>query len=288
MNVTYEQMMDLVKFGMSKASINGEFVTFKYTKKVFYDNLWDRFKAHECRGITFHAPSKQIVLRPPCKSFNYKENGTWAKKPLSEMVRVYRKVNGFMASAFIFNGQLVVGTTGTTNSSHAQLARSVIAASPEAMDKIEHNSERMKTSLFEITHPSDPHIVEEEYGAHYLGGRLNFSPNGSTLFEPSLNTFVREMTLQEAIDLAHNCRKEGFMVYDMYGDYCKLKTPYYIGKKKLMRCGRGAWIGIMAGVHSLDPRWDTTIEHIKIAFGDSFADIDEFKRREIIEEMGLF
>jgi hypothetical protein len=93
------------------------------------------------------------------------------------------------------------------------------------------------TCLFEIVHRSDPHIVEETEGAHYLGWRSktngNFYPDHRL---PHLNT------LQDVLDAAKTDKGEGFMVYALNADgrvdgssSCKVKSDYYVGKKILMR-----------------------------------------------------
>jgi len=60
----------------------------------------------------------------------------------------------------------------------------------------------------------------------------NFHPMGESI----------RCTLSQALEIAKYDRGEGFMLYPMlpnglydYNNCCKLKTPYYIGKKKLMR-----------------------------------------------------
>jgi hypothetical protein len=97
------------------------------------------------------------------------------------------------------------------------------------------------TCLFEVVVPQDPHIVQEREGLHFLGVREkdtgDFYPMGMGTDSP-----IR-CTLEQALEIAKNDRGEGFMMYPMlpdglaydFNNCCKLKTDYYIGKKKLMR-----------------------------------------------------
>jgi hypothetical protein len=70
-------------------------------------------------------------------------------------------------------------------------------------------------------------------GLHLLG----FRDKVSGTFSP--HNLIGVMTLAEAIALAETDRGEGFMIYRVdcaeKTAPCKLKTPYYVGKKKLMR-----------------------------------------------------
>lgn len=226
---TYQDQLELVSKGLATVKINNALSTFKYHRKVMYDNLWSTdTRLLECRGITFNNQTGELVQLPFRKSFNYLENLHWADVPLNTVVKVFKKYNGFMAACTAYNGDLLVSTTGTTTSSYAELAKTEIQ---KAFDgKFLYND---CTYLFEIIHESDPHIIQEEYGVEALGYRNKttgaFKPAGAAL----------GMTLGQALELCKEDRGEGFMVYtedDAEGlNPCKMKTPYYIGKKKLMR-----------------------------------------------------
>lgn len=233
MILTIEQQREFVKMGLAKENVNGKFSTFKYAKKVMFDYLWDKHpNLKYCRGHTYDNETGKIVLIAPTKSFNYLENGTWKDVPLDTTVTLYKKYNGFMATAAIHEptGEILVGTTGSTKSSYAAWAREYIAewCKTQHVRQMDYGT----TALFEICHPEDPHIVYEESGAHLLGltDQLgNFHPAGQVIYA----------TLEEAIGLAKasSNKIEGYMMYDMEGNVCKLKTDYYVYLKKLMRMG---------------------------------------------------
>jgi hypothetical protein len=235
--LTYDQQQLLVQQGLAKASIDEEnrLVTFKYAKRVMFDYLWNDFpELLNCRGHVYCMDTKKLVTAAPTKTFNYLENNNWKDVPLDTQVMMYKKLNGFLCNVSVYKGKLIVSTTGTTTSDYAKLAREVVMKKNPILDNPELLPENFTWS-FEICHPSDPHIVHEKTGAHYIGYRPNDS-NDSKFF-PTGEYVIR--TLQEALEYVETDKGEGYMLY--LNDYrcCKLKTPYYVGKKKLMRMNKG-------------------------------------------------
>lgn len=230
--LSFDQQMNLVNRGLAIMKNDGKFTTFKYHRRAMYEYLWfNEYDLHECRGHVYDSATKELVQAAPRKSFNYKENDLWwAATDLDTQVEVYKKVNGYMACATLHNGELVVSTTGSTTSEYAQWAKGLIVKDYALYDMI---IDKDATVLFEVVVPQDPHIVEERMGLHLLGIR----EKASGKFHPSGRAGL--MTLAEAIALAETDRGEGFMVYRAdcaeKTAPCKLKTPYYVGKKKLMR-----------------------------------------------------
>lgn len=230
--LSYDQQMILVNRGLAVMKNDGKFTTFKYHRRAMYEYLWfNEYDLMECRGHVYDSNTKELVQAAPRKSFNYKEHGVWwAAAGLDTQVEVYKKINGYMACATLHNGELLVSTTGSTTSEYAQWARDLIIKDYGLYDII---IDKDTSVLFEVVVPQDPHIVEERYGLHLLGMREK--ANGH--FHP--HNPVGTMTLQEAIAMADEDRGEGFMVYRVDDKTklapCKLKTPYYVGKKKLMR-----------------------------------------------------
>lgn len=209
MILTYEQQLDLVARKLATVSINGKFSTFKYAKKVMYNYLWnDHPEVKECRGHTYDNTNGNLVLLPPAKTFNYLENDTWKDKSLDTQVFLYKKYNGFMASASIYQGEFVVGTTGSTKSDYAVLARKHIL---EKYPTIIRSRSEGVTWLFEICDESDPHIVDEDIGCHHLGWR-NYTGNYPDTFTPE--GYSIKTTLGEALELAKTDKGEGWMMYN--------------------------------------------------------------------------
>lgn len=230
--LSYDQQRNLVDRGLAVMKNDGKYTTFKYHRKAMYDYLWFVVTdLMECRGHVYDSDTKEIVQAAPRKSFNYRENDIWwAATPLDTKVEVYKKINGYMACATIHKGELVVSTTGSTTSEYAKWARELILMA-YALDDIVINADT--STLFEVVVPQDPHIVTERMGLHLLGYR----EKDSGTFHP--HNLIGVMTLAEAIAMAETNRGEGFMVYRADCEEkltpCKLKTPYYVGKKKLMR-----------------------------------------------------
>lgn len=227
--LSFDRQMALVNRGLATNKNDGVYTTFKYAKKAMYDYLWHEIPdLLECRGHVYENATQNLVQAAPKKSFNYLEKGWWAEKPMSTRVEMYRKINGYMACASYNGADLVVSTTGTTTSDYAKNARRLIENDPIIMDMITD----YYTLLLEVVVPEDPHIVDEYPGLYVLGKRHketgDYVPNGSRTI----------CSLEDALRLANEDKGEGFMVYLAGSDYsscCKIKTPYYSGKKKLMR-----------------------------------------------------
>jgi hypothetical protein len=234
MLLTYDQQMNLVNRGLATLKNDGKYTTFKYHRRAMYDYLWhDVPELLECRGHVYYNSTKELIQAAARKSFNYLERGYWSSMPLDTPVEMYKKVNGYMACATLHNDALIVSTTGTTTSEYAQWAKELLFRDYKLYDLV---IEPDVTTLFEVVVPQDPHIVQEREGLHLLGVREK--ANGK--FHP-MGESVR-CTLEQARQIADNDSGEGFMMYPMlpdglydYNNCCKLKTPYYIGKKKLMR-----------------------------------------------------
>jgi len=285
--LSFDQQMNLVNRGLAIMKNDGKFTTFKYHRRAMYEYLWfNEYDLHECRGHVYDSVTKELVQAAPRKSFNYKENDLWwAATDLDTRVEVYKKVNGYMACATLHNGELVVSTTGSTTSEYAQWAKELIVKDYALYDMI---IDKDATVLFEVVVPQDPHIVEERMGLHLLGIR----EKSSGKFHPSGRAGL--MTLAEAIALAETDRGEGFMVYRVDCEEktapCKLKTPYYIGKKKLMRMTaknvKAMYDNPMQSSLALPAMWQGVSSTITTTFSyASWLSKNDQERRVFLEEL---
>jgi hypothetical protein len=232
--LSYDEQINLVMRGLATLKNDGKYTTFKYARKAMYEYLWYQIPdLLECRGHVYSNATKELVQAAPRKSFNYLERNYWKDVPLDTPVEMYKKVNGFMACATLHDGELVVSTTGTTTSDYAMWAKELILQEWHNYNMVIDDD---YSCLFEVVVPQDPHIVQEQEGLHFLGSRDkefgDFTPFGEAI----------RCTLEQALEIAKHDRGEGFMMYPMqadgtydYNNCCKLKTDYYIGKKKLMR-----------------------------------------------------
>ena len=239
---------DLVEQGFvkKKTYTSGEFAglsVLKYSKKVFYNNLWNKDKQLlDCRGIVVDSEDN-IVVWPFTKVFNLYENNT--KVDRDKIVIAPRKINGFMCAVSVYNNEPIYSTTGSLDSEFAKMAKEVIEGQmfPE-FDLFEEDY----TFIFEICHPDDPHIVKEDIGAYLIGIRDH--KTGRMLPEKNLDRcadygwFYRPEVQIAQFDYIHklskSCKHEGFMVIDYKtGEtLCKLKSNHYLSKKAIMRLGQ--------------------------------------------------
>lgn len=285
--LTYQEQLDLVKRGYAKVSTNGNLSTFKYARRVFYNNLWNSIPGiTECRGHTYDNTNGELVLAAPTKTFNYGENGHWSNVPLDTNVVLYTKYNGFMATVSKYNEEIVIGTTGSTKSDFAKLARAVLVdIYTETGLNRTFDSEYRYTRLFEICHSSDPHIVDEDCGAHLLGTRDHTSGR----FDPCGRAIM--MSLDEALLLAKQERNvEGWMVYHPDHGVCKLKTNYYIDKKRLMRMStqqvKIMYNNPMRVIESLSTHWKFAVEPIIVYHTESvWSESTDQERRKFLEKI---
>lgn len=286
--LSFDQQMNLVNRGMARMKNDGKFTTFKYHRRAMYDYLWFvETDLLECRGHTYDSVTKELVQAAPRKSFNYLENDYWwSAVDLDTQVEVYKKINGYMACATLHNGELVVSTTGTTTSEYAQWAKELILKDYALYDMVIDSD---ASTLFEVVVPQDPHIVNERIGLHLLGMR---EKAGDGTFHPCNGTGV--MTLAEAITLAETDRGEGFMVYRKDEDSklapCKLKTPYYVGKKKLMRMSAKnvelMYDNALVTSKALPAMWaDAPIEIVGKFAKEEWLSFDDQQRRVFLEQL---
>jgi hypothetical protein len=96
----------------------------KYSKKVFYDDLWNEY-LEECRGTIVDADFN-VVSRPFTKVYNYGIEKLAPVLDPNTVVNAYRKVNGFMVAVTWYNDDLLVSTTGSTDSDYVKMARELI------------------------------------------------------------------------------------------------------------------------------------------------------------------
>jgi len=212
----------------------------KYKKKVFYDGLWNRFIA-ECRGSIVDADFN-LVAYPFTKIYNYGIEKEAPKVSTDTKVTAFRKVNGFMVSVTIYKGELLVSTTGSTDSPYVAMARELINA--EKYLELCKDWEGY-TFMFECVHKDDPHIIPEKEGMYILGYRKNewhsaveHDPFTLMEFGHKLGCFVPESITTNMVQLerlAKEAKHEGYVFYTDEGVSSKIKSPYYLTSKWVAR-----------------------------------------------------
>ena len=218
----------------------------KYKKTVFYNNSWNEF-LEECRGTIVDADFN-VVSRPFTKIYNY---GIEKKAPVldeSVITTAFRKINGFMVACTWYNGDILVSTTGSTDSKYVSMAKEMMLTHQpwtEWQSAFANSDLEGMTVMFECVHPNDPHIIVEKPGMYVLGYRKNdwtsdVGHSHSVLLELGelFNCYVPEacvVTMDELVCMANKCRHEGFVAYTDAGESFKIKSPYYLTSKWVAR-----------------------------------------------------
>ena len=242
----------------------------KYKKKVFYDNLWNEYIA-ECRGSIVDKDFN-LVAYPFTKIYNY---GIEKEAPVltkDTKVTAHRKVNGFMVAVTMYKGELLVSTTGSTDSPYVVMAR-------ELIDKGRYLEVCKRwagyTFMFECVHTNDPHIVPEKEGMYILGWRENIwhspvehDPFALINFGSSFGCFVPESVTTNMVrlqELAKECKHEGYVFYTDEGVSAKIKSPYYLTSKWVARNPRtDKLVNMQADIkHQLDEEYYPLVDAIR-------------------------
>ena len=219
----------------------------KYKKRVFYDNLWNEY-LEECRG-TIIDEDFNVVSRPFTKVYNYGIESQAPTLSSDTLVTAYRKVNGFMVAMTWHDNDILVSTTGSTDSDFVDYAKEMMLTHMCWEDWIlAIGSNEGYTFMFECVHPNDPHIVVEKTGMYFLGWRENSWDSevhgfGSELVwkifaEDTLKCNSVEsyhMTVSELVAESKKVKHEGFVFYTEDGETAKIKSPYYLTSKWVAR-----------------------------------------------------
>jgi hypothetical protein len=242
----------------------------KYTRRVFYDNLWNNY-LEECRGTIVDADFN-VVSRPFTKIYNY---GVEANAPVlsgDTMVDAFRKVNGFMGSMTWHNGKLLVSTTGSTDSLFVDMIEELMG---ENRYKFEDHCEFYKdyTWMFECVHNSDPHIVPEQSGLYLLGYRKKTWDSVVERDAFALGSFAETLgthrvdafcvSMDKLQEMAKTCTSEGYVFYTQDGSSAKIKSPYYLTAKWVARNPRTNKLLTKAFKEQIDEEYYGLLENIR-------------------------
>lgn len=262
----------------------------KYKKKVFFEGLWNEF-LEECRGLVVDK-NFNIVSRPFKKIYNYGVEKEAPLLPLSTRVIATEKINGFMVAATYHNGELIVSTTGSLDSGFAEMGLYHLENAPKILDLMSTHPEH--TFMFECCDSSDPHIIDEKEGLYFLGARhkdtgvmsptmLWIQNNDDFCKRNGINRVkIFETTIEELEALVYNSKIEGYVFYTPEGVSAKIKTPYYLTKKMLMRKNMSKLMS-MDAKEFLDEEFYPLVDYIKEVDSDYYFKLDELAKREYIE-----
>lgn len=266
----------------------------KYTKKVFYDNLWNDY-LEECRG-TLVDKDFNVISRPFTKIYNYGiERKAPQLDPNTEVV-AYRKVNGFMVAMTYHEDDILISTTGTIDSDYVEMAKEVMQiTAPLEKWKDQLSVYPNKTFMFECVHENDPHIVTEDVGMYFIGFRdktwdsvvdgYSNPELWSDLFYPLCNKrveFIRTK-LGDLVKLSKNVKHEGFVFYTKDGISSKIKSPYYLVSKFLARTKNTNKLLKKTIKKELDEEYYPLIDKIHSDI-EGFTSLNEQERLEYIRK----
>ena len=268
----------------------------KYKKKVFYDNLWNEYIA-ECRGSIVDKDFN-LVSYPFTKIYNY---GIEKEAPVLKddtKVTAFRKDNGFMVACTWYNGDVLVSTTGSTDSPYVAMAKEMMLKHMSWADwqlAFANNDMRGLTVMFECVHPDDPHIIPEVPGMYVLGYREN-EWNSKVGHDPyvimdlsrMLNCYHAESittNMARLKQMAKECKHEGYVFYTDDGVSAKIKSPYYLTSKWVARNPRtDKLVDLNKDIkHNLDEEYYPLVDAIRANIVEYTA-MDEQARLEWVRK----
>lgn len=263
----------------------------KYTRKVFYDNLWTP-ELEEMRGLVVDQDWEPVVI-PFKKIYNRHERGTDFERDTP--VVAIRKVNGFMAAVTATEKYgVLVSTTGSLDSDYVDMAKAKLPLA--FIEKISSEGNGIGvTYLFEIVHEDDPHVIKEHPGAWLLGirdhetGRLSIRPHNTYwthgLHFPEITCWDR---FGDLVKHAKEVQHEGYVVYnyDLNPKALKLKSPHYLMTKFFGRKSPEKLEHILTSQNTMahvEEEFFPLVNHLK-ENKDMFILLDEQSRFNYIKE----
>lgn len=285
----------------------------KYSKRCFFDRAWGTNPALlKARGIVMDMAGT-IVSHPFDKVFNYGEDsglpedkGVGAGMALDDNLPLIaiEKLNGFLGicSAHPFDKeQLLVHTQGRFEGEHVGYIQEYMTPRQAGLVK-RFFANNDVTLMFEVLHPSDPHIVhydDSEHGLWLIGVRgKNITDQAWP--EEAVDAAALEMgfrrpkwfrtTKRELLAMCKNdsleLKVEGWMARADTPEQqllFKLKTPYYLVTKFLGRLSAGR-VGHMFGnpsnfKQSIDEEFFVLVDELTSRFTkEEFLAMDDLTR----------
>lgn len=263
----------------------------KYSKRVFYDSLWNEYIA-ECRGTIVDA-NFNIVSRPFTKIYNY---GIEKEAPVfagNELVTAYRKANGFMIAMTWHKNDILISTTGSTANDYINMAKEMMTKHACWIDwQLAVCAAQGTTLMFECVHPNDPHIVIEKPGMYFLGYRENSWESKVIGFGVDISNHWEEyakgvlkchpvesyvIPLSELLNKVKNVQHEGFVFYNKDNIGAKIKSPYYLTSKWVARNPRTDKLMRADFKQQIDEEYYPLLDYIRENI-ESYTALDEQAR----------
>lgn len=258
-----ESMEELQKIKCARSDVDstGLLRIFKYTKSVFFNQMWkEHHDLLKARGLVFDISGK-IVHHSFDKVFNYSEPNENNIKTAIDLgddvtVQAIEKLNGFLGGISkhpVLPNTLLNVTSGSFNNDFTGYTMDLILQKKHKSNLLKFVNEHPNTSLmFEVIHPDDPHIIkydESEYDIYLIGVR-DHAFESKVYTEDEIDNIALQLNIKrpkhfvvkfgELKDIVKNCDIEGYMVRELStSDYiCKFKSPYYLVTKFLGRLSK--------------------------------------------------
>lgn len=171
-----------------KTAAGGNLAVLKYSKSVFFNQEFEDERILDCRGTVINKEG-DILSLPFRKIFNHGEKFAPSIDDTLPVVGVH-KMNGFMLSLSIVDKLPLWSTTGSLQNKYIDMGKEYL------WPELEHNYLKLDTTftyIFEICHPSDPHIVPDEAGAYLIGARLKENDLYFMASEEALDNIAKDM-----------------------------------------------------------------------------------------------
>lgn len=275
---------------------NAQILKYNPATTMFKGN-WNQYTVNGARGNIVDKDTFEPINMPFPKLFEASELDIVV--PSDTPVLAFRKRNGFMLSVTWYNGELIVGTTGTIDSDYANLGRSYIQ--PWMKEVFKKYSGH--TFLFEVCDPSDPHIFPEPQGLYLIGYRANEWGSHPNVLVPYHNASLNETFryFKEGINFDHpiistygeielrsmveDC--EGYVVWINNRYPLKLKCQHYKIRKKLARAKGDKLYRLVQNLHPelFNLKIYRQLQQTVLTHFDEFSALEEQKRLQWLTDV---
>lgn len=281
----------------------------KYKREVFYKNLWNEDPEFmEARGKVVDSLGNVIAL-PLRKVFNYLENDAGKELTEGSLVEVTKKINGSMFHVTATALGLLFGTTGSavlgdieTENEFLKRGRDFFHQHIDALQFIKLSNGN--TYIFEVVdNINDPHVIAGEADGLYLLSIRSLSGEMFGTDYVEMNASIlnhvsnKEKKLKvpsscvlswgELLKSIRDCKHEGFMVR-LWGNgefICKLKSPYYLNKKRAQRINPEKLFSDQWREY-FDDDFYATVSEIRNSFRkEDWEELSEVERSELFDKV---
>lgn len=255
-NLLTDKMIKVKKTNFYDETVRtGTILSLNFKEKAFKQGIWND-RTIKARGLFVDAKSGDIVLRSYDKFFNLNEKGNTINDLEMKMTKplyVYKKYNGFLGIAGVYNDELLLATKSTAdkNADHVKLFREVFdELSDFEKTQLKMLSEQYNCSfVFEVCNVKDKHIIDFNQNRLYLldavpntynhnGANIDIEfskmiiskvqcDSGVLLHKELVGTFDSFADLMRYVSQHQDEQSEGLVVNDKNGYMFKIKYDYY-------------------------------------------------------------